>query len=168
MRATAAALVAIAVLATACGRRDAPAPEQTDAPDANAAVDASAGKARAAAAAAKNAAAASAASTAALSKATASKSVAYTCEKDLPITAVYGTDLAGSPDVALIVQGRNFNLTQTVAASGARYATAEGLDPGMGLIWWEKAGTAMLQQVPSDKLADPAAAQTIKTCQAKS
>lgn len=151
MRAAAFALIGIALLAPACGRRDAPAAEQTDAPDANAQVDAAAGEQRAAA-----------------SKATASRSVAYTCEKDLPVTAIYGTDAAGNPDLALIVQGQSFTLSQTVAASGARFATPTGLEAGMGLVWWEKGGTAMLQQVPSEKLADASAAQTIKTCTIKS
>lgn len=168
MRFAPAAVIALALICTACGTREEPAPAQTDAPDANAALDATAGRERAEAAADKAAAAEAAAALSAAGKATASKSVAYTCEKDLPITAVYGTDLAGNPDVALIIQGQNFNLTQTVAASGARFASPQGLEPGMGLIWWEKGGTAMLQQVPSDKLSDAAAAQTIKTCEAKS
>lgn len=152
------AVIALSLMAAGCGQRDAPAPGQSDAPDGNAAIDAAAGRERAEAAASK----------AAASKATASKSIAYTCEKDLPITAVYGTDLAGNPDVALIIQGQNFNLAQTPAASGARYATPQGMSAGMGLVWWEKGGTAMLQQVPADKISDAAAAQTIKTCTAKS
>ncbi len=97
----------------------------------------------------------------------ATESVAYVCEKDTPITAIYGTNLQGQPDVALIVQGRNFNLVQTIAASGARYAGPDGLEPGMGLVWWTKGETAMLQQVPVDKLADYSAAQTIRTCKTK-
>ncbi len=149
MRRLALALLPLALLAMGCGRRDAPAPAQTNAPDANAPVDSETAQQRAA------------------SKATASRSVAYTCEKDLPITAIYGTDLMGNPDVALIVKGQNFNMAQTVSASGARYATAQGLDAGMGLVWWEKGETAVLQQVPAEKLADIAAAQTIKTCQRK-
>ena len=97
----------------------------------------------------------------------ATESVAYVCEKDLPITAIYGTNLAGNPDVALIVQGRNYNLEQTKSASGARYAGPDGLEPGMGLVWWTKGETAMLQQVPADKLSDPAAAQTVRSCKTK-
>jgi membrane-bound inhibitor of C-type lysozyme len=141
MRVLPLAIAAIA-LSTGCGRQEAPEPA---APEAAAPPPA-----------------------AVTSKATASKSVAYTCEKDLPITAVYGTDLEGNPDVALVVQGQSFNMAETVSASGARYATADGLNPGMGLVWWEKGETALLQQVPSDRIADLAAAQTIKTCELKS
>ena len=151
MRGASVALVMVALLVSGCGRRDAPAPSQTDAPDGNAAADAASGL-----------------PAVVPSKATATKSLAYTCEKDLPITAVHGTDAAGNPDVALIVQGQSFVMAQTVAASGARYATPQGLEAGMALIWWETGETALLQQVPAEKLADAAAAQTIKTCALKS
>lgn len=102
------------------------------------------------------------------SLAKAMRTVAYTCEKDLPITAIYGTDAAGQPDVALIVRGDDYRLTPTEAASGTRYATAQGLEPGLGLIWWVKGDEAMLQQAPSAKVADPAAGQTVRTCREKS
>jgi len=131
-------LIAIPALLSACGQKADDAPEKTGAP-----------------------------AEPLVTLAQATESAAYVCEKDLPITAIYGTNLAGQPDVALIVQGRNFNLTQTVSASGARYAGADGLEPGMGLVWWVKGNTAMLQQVPADKIADPAAPQTIKTCKTK-
>ena len=104
---------------------------------------------------------------AAPSLATASRSVAYTCEKDLPITAVYGTNAEGKADVALVVQGQSFTLVEAVSASGARYVTAQGLEPGMGLVWWTKGDTAMLQQVPADRIDDLSAPQTIKTCTVK-
>ncbi|MBS3961686.1 MAG: MliC family protein [Sandarakinorhabdus sp.] len=95
------------------------------------------------------------------------ESVAFVCDKDLPITAIYGTNLEGQPDVVLIIQGRNYNLVQTTAPSGLRFAGAGGLQPGMGLVWWVQGETALLQHVPVDRLADLAAPQTIKTCKAK-
>lgn len=100
-----------------------------------------------------------------LAKAT--RSTAWVCEKDMPITAIYGTDAAGQPDLALIVKGQSFALKPTAAASGVRFATADGLEPGMGLVWWEKGAEAVLQQVPADRLADMAAPQTIRTCRPK-
>jgi membrane-bound inhibitor of C-type lysozyme len=99
--------------------------------------------------------------------ATAERSVAYVCERDLPITAIYGTDLEGQPDVALVIQGRDFRLRQTEAASGARYATEAGLEAGMGLIWWDRGEDALLQQVPVERIDDMAAPQTIRTCRVK-
>jgi membrane-bound inhibitor of C-type lysozyme len=100
--------------------------------------------------------------------ASAGRSVAYTCEQDLPITAIYGTNAEGRPDVTLIIQGQDFSLAETVAASGARYASADGITPGMGIIWWEKDGTAMLQQSPAGEVMNPEAGQTIRTCAVKS
>ncbi len=98
--------------------------------------------------------------------ATAGQSISYKCDGtgDLQITAVYGTDAAGLPDVALFIRGQDFALSSTPAASGARYASADGLEDGMGLIWWTRGEEAMLQQAPSDLVNDPAAGQTIRTC----
>lgn len=98
--------------------------------------------------------------------ATAGQSVAYKCDGagDLQITAVYGTNAEGKPDVSLFIRGQEFALAETQAASGARYASADGLEDGMGLIWWTKGDEAMLQQAPSASVTDPAAGQTIRTC----
>ncbi|MFN3370917.1 MAG: MliC family protein [Sphingomonadaceae bacterium] len=100
--------------------------------------------------------------------ATAERSVAYTCERDLPITAIYGTNREGTPDVALIIQGTDIRLTQAVSASGARYTSPIGLEVGQGLAWWTKGDEALLQQAPADRIDDPAAAETIRTCKVKS
>lgn len=101
--------------------------------------------------------------------ASAGQSVSYKCDGsgDLQITAVYGTDAAGSPDVVLFIRGQDFALSSTPAASGARYASPDGLEDGMGLIWWTKGEEAMLQQAPSDQVDDTAAGQTIRTCTAR-
>jgi membrane-bound inhibitor of C-type lysozyme len=101
------------------------------------------------------------------SLARASRSVAYSCEKDLPITAIYGTNSAGQSDVALVIKGQSFTLLQTDAAEGERYAISVGLEPKMGLVWWTKGDVALLQQVPTELLANQAAAQTIRTCKPK-
>jgi hypothetical protein len=95
----------------------------------------------------------------------ASKSVAFTCEKDLPITAIYGTDAQGKPDVALIIRGQDFRLTPS--AVEGRYTTQYGLEPGLGLAWWEKDGEALLQQAPFKTIDDPKVAQTVRTCRVK-
>lgn len=98
--------------------------------------------------------------------ASAGKSIAYKCDGDgdLQITAVYGTNAEGVSDVALFIRGQDFALAQTVSASGVRYASADGLEPGMGLIWWTRGEEAMLQQAPSEQIADAGAGQTIRTC----
>jgi membrane-bound inhibitor of C-type lysozyme len=37
----------------------------------------------------------------------------------------------------------------------------------MGLVWWTKGDTALLQQVPAARIDDMAAPQTIRTCTQK-
>ncbi len=99
--------------------------------------------------------------------ASAERSIAYVCERDLPITAIYGTNREGTPDVALIIRGTDIRLTQSVAASGTRYTSPIGLETGQGLAWWTKGDEALLQQAPRDRINDPEAAETIRTCRVK-
>ena len=107
------------------------------------------------------------------SLAKASRTVAYACEKDLPITAIYGTNAEGKPDVALIIRGDDFRLTPTDATltgakGGTRFTTEYGLEPGYGLAWWEQPdGTVLLQQSLFKQINDPAAAETLRTCKEK-
>jgi hypothetical protein len=98
-----------------------------------------------------------------LAKAT--SSVAYSCEKDLPITAIAGTDKDGNPDLALIIRGQDYRLTPS--AVGGRYTTQYGLEPGLGLAWVVKGDEALLQQAPFKTIDDPKVAQTVRTCKVK-
>ena len=104
---------------------------------------------------------------AAPSQAKASRTVAYTCQGDMPITAIHGTDAEGNPDLALIIRGDDFRLTPTEAPEGRRFASPDGAAAGTGIIWWEKGDEVLLQQAPSDKVADPAAGVTARTCKVK-
>ena len=104
---------------------------------------------------------------AAPSQAKASRTVAYTCQGDMPITAIYGTDADGKPDLALIIRGEDFRLTPTEAPEGRRFASPYGSAPGQGVIWWEKGDEVLLQQAPIDKINDPAAGVTARTCKVK-
>lgn len=99
------------------------------------------------------------------SLAKASRTVAFTCDKDLPVTAIYGTNAEGKPDLALIIRGQDFRLTPS--AVEGRYTTQYGLEPGLGLAWVEKGDEALLQQAPFKTIDDPAVAQTIRTCRVK-
>lgn len=101
------------------------------------------------------------------SQAKASRTVAYTCQGDMPITAIYGTDADGNPDLALIIRGDDFRLTPTDAPEGRRFASPYGAAAGKGIIWWEKGDEVLLQQAPSDKVGDPAAGVTARTCRVK-
>lgn len=97
--------------------------------------------------------------------ASAASSVAYTCEKDLPITAIAGTNKDGEPDLALIIRGQDFRLTPSAVAD--RWTTQYGLEPGQGLAWWVKGDEALLQQAPFKTIDDPKVAQTVRTCKVK-
>ncbi|TPE59228.1 lysozyme inhibitor [Sandaracinobacter neustonicus] len=105
---------------------------------------------------------------AAPSLAKASRTISYTCEKDLPITAIHGTNAEGKPDLALIIRGDDFRLTPTDATPGTRYTTEYGLEPGLGLAWWEQPdGTVLLQQSKFKTINDPTTAETLRTCKVK-
>lgn len=101
------------------------------------------------------------------SMATAEKSVAYTCDKDLPVTAVYGKNAEGKSDVALVVNGQSFNLDQVISASGARYASRDGLEAGKGIVWWTKGGEATLYETSADRFDDMATARQLRSCKSK-
>lgn len=98
----------------------------------------------------------------------ASRSVSHECDGDLNVTAVYGTGADGRPDVAIFIQGTDFQMKSVPAPSGARYATEFGLEAGKALIWWDQGGKALLQQAPEAAMAEPAAATTLRTCAIKS
>ncbi len=100
-------------------------------------------------------------------KASATHTVAFTCEGDMAVTAIYGTNREGNEELALIIQGDDFRLAPTPAASGVRYASPDGAVAGKGIIWWEKGNEALLQQAPSDKVNDPAAGVTARKCKVK-
>lgn len=106
-----------------------------------------------------------AAPTAPPSLAKALKTVAFTCDKDLPVTAIYGTDAKGNPDLALIIRGDDFRLSPS--AVPGRYTTQYGLTPGLGLAWVEQGDTVLLQQAPFQQIDDPEVAQTVRTCKVK-
>lgn len=106
-----------------------------------------------------------AAAPAAPTLASASSSVGYTCDKDLAITAIHGTDKDGNADLALIIRGQDFRLTPS--AVEGRFTTQYGLEPGLGLAWVETGDEALLQQAPFKTIDDPKVAQTIRTCKVK-
>ena len=102
-----------------------------------------------------------------VTQAKAMRTVAYTCQGDMAITAIYGTDADGNPDLALIIRGEDFRLTPTEAPEGKRFASPYGSAPGKGVIWWEKGDEVLLQQAPTDQIQDPAAGVTARTCKVK-
>lgn len=97
---------------------------------------------------------------------TASRSVSYMCEGNMPVTAVYGTGPDGQPDAVLVIQGVDVRLQQTVSASGARYEGDPGFSPGNGVVWWAKGDEATLAEFPSG--TDSATTMEVKrTCRTR-
>lgn len=80
---------------------------------------------------------------------TASQSVSYMCEGNMPVTAIYGTGPDGEADAVLVIQGVDVRVAATKAASGARYASDTGFSPGNGVVWWVKGDEATLGEFPS-------------------
>lgn len=103
-----------------------------------------------------------------VTQAKAMRSVAYVCEKDMPVTAIYGTDALGKADVALIVKDMDLRLTEVPSEKGQRFTSTQGLEAGNGVVWFTDGETALLQRAPLDRLDDPAAASTIRNCKPKS
>ena len=109
---------------------------------------------------------------AAPSLAKATDSVAYQCEHDLTITAVYGTNKDGKSDVGLVLKGDSWTLEEVplpAGQKGRRFETVYGLDSltGKGLVWLVDGDTAKLQEAPWKQISDPAAATTVRTCTRK-
>lgn len=102
--------------------------------------------------------------------ATATRSVSYMCERDLDITAVYGTNKDGKQDVGLVFKGDSWTLQEVPTAKGQRFESVYGLDSltGKGLIWLVDGNKAQLLEAPWKQISDPAAATVLRTCKEKS
>jgi hypothetical protein len=104
---------------------------------------------------------------AAPSLATASRVAAYDCDKNLPVTAAYGTDARGRPDLTLVIKGESFALLRH-PSDPRRFTASEGIEPGQGLIWTlDASGNATLAQAPADRLDDPSTQRILRHCTAK-
>jgi membrane-bound inhibitor of C-type lysozyme len=90
----------------------------------------------------------------------AAKDAAYRCASGRQILAVYSAEFGAR----LSFDGRSFALYPVRAASGARYATEQGLSPDRGLQWWIKGDEATLSEMLMDHTAPEP--RTIDTCRA--
>lgn len=101
------------------------------------------------------------------SKASVTRTATYSCEGDMPVTAFYGTDHDGNPELSLVISGDDYNLHPTPAPHGARWASARGAGRETGIIWWEDGDQVLLQQAPAKLVDDPAAGVTARVCHPK-
>ncbi len=69
----------------------------------------------------------------------------YGCDNGLSVIAVYGAD---DGSAQLTIGKKSLALPSVSAASGSKYASEDGLEPGKSLTWWVKGDEALLIQAP--------------------
>ena len=93
--------------------------------------------------------------------------VQYQCENGNSLQAEYmSSDLEHSAKITY--DGNTFNMYSTKSASGAKYATEQGLTPNDGLIWWSQRDEGMLMTMILDHTAEAEDYPIITNCVKKS
>lgn len=88
----------------------------------------------------------------------------YHCESGATVTVRYDNTDASAPRARLGYKGRTFDMYSVMSASGARYATEQGLEPDKGLQWWSKGNEATLSEMVMDHTApEPTVIETCTT-----
>jgi membrane-bound inhibitor of C-type lysozyme len=91
--------------------------------------------------------------------------VRYRCDDKKSVTARYiNSQKPEDTFVILSIDGPSTLLYSVTAASGAKYATEQGLKPDHTLIWWTKGDEGMMYESPLDDSVKPGDEQLITTC----
>lgn len=93
-----------------------------------------------------------------------SSTVHYGCKPDQQILATYDNRDATKPKATLNINGVDYELYSVVSASGARYATEQGIQPQQGMQWHTKADKAVLTSMTLDHTAQPEDEKTLFDC----
>ena len=89
----------------------------------------------------------------------------YYCDNSERAGAIYTT--RGSESSAMLYyKDRVFSLYSVRSASGAKYATEQGLSEGDGLIWWTQGDTALLLRMINDHSVSADDYPVIASCEA--
>lgn len=88
----------------------------------------------------------------------------YQCDHNKMIYATYDNSDANQSKVTLIIDGKTYQLTQAVAASGARYTTEHGPLDGFGLDWHTKGADAIASTITFDHAVKPNSEKILFTC----
>lgn len=96
--------------------------------------------------------------------AVASTAINYTCTPSQNIVATYDNSNPATPKAVLIIDGVRYELYAVVSASGARYATEQGIQPEQGMQWHTKGNNAMLTSMSLDHTARPEDEKTMFEC----
>lgn len=84
-----------------------------------------------------------------------SKTVNYACTPSKNIVTTYDNSDPANPKAVLAIDGVIYELYSVVSASGARYATEQGILPEHGMQWHSKAEKAVLMTMTLDHTAKP-------------
>lgn len=88
----------------------------------------------------------------------------YHCDNGKSVEARY-TDNDEAPAATLVIDNKHYAMYRVVSASGARYASEQGLLPNEGMQWYVQNGEAMLVAMVLDHTANPDEAQVLFRCQ---
>ena len=69
----------------------------------------------------------------------------YECVPAMAVSARYDNSV-DPPKATVTVDGKAYDMTLALSASGARYMTVNGRTPGMTLVWWNKGHDGFLQE----------------------
>ena len=89
----------------------------------------------------------------------------YHCDEGKVIYATYDNNNINSPKASLMIDGRQFEMYSVIAASGALYATEQGINPEQGMRWHTKGLEATLETMTLDDSADPSMEKLLLRCQ---
>lgn len=87
----------------------------------------------------------------------------YDCDGGIGAVIINQHD--DSDGITLDIQHQLYHLYSVRAASGAKYATEQGLKPETGLIWWGKGDEAMMLEMILDHTVLPEDYPLLSLCQ---
>lgn len=88
----------------------------------------------------------------------------YQCEPSQSIQATYDNTDPQKPSVSLTINGKTYPMYSIVTASGAGYATEQGMHEGQGMKWLTKGDSALLVSMTMDHTAKPEDEKTLFAC----
>jgi membrane-bound inhibitor of C-type lysozyme len=88
----------------------------------------------------------------------------YECVPAMALSVKYDNSV-DPPKAVLTLDGKTYEMTRAISASGARYMALDARSPGMALVWWNKGQEGFLQEGKGEAMADE---KIIATCVEKS
>ncbi|BCH35584.1 hypothetical protein MesoLjLc_75140 [Mesorhizobium sp. L-8-10] len=92
-------------------------------------------------------------------------SATYVCDSGNTVDVRYDNTSDEAHVATLEYKGRTFEMYNVRSASGARFATEQGLTPDKGLQWWSKGDEATMSEMLMDHTASEPT--PIETCRVR-